>query len=307
MLDQLFGMSSDGVYQSPSNAHWWEGKGSPGAPSMPGSSDALVSYRLPLTTYLPSPGMASEGLLSNGEPLPSRASVAQASVTVHVAVPPGMTTGQPLTCIIAGRCFRFAMPPSAMGHPWDALVREGEEHAFPLRTCVAVRIPMWMPLIKQSPSGPTAVLPRAEDAIRQCLNDLISTVLQQDCERLRQEREQRRALRDRQAVAGVLNRLVGKIEKAQREIHQVEREVGQVVSRLVAQLEAGLENFDATAFARDQLARLDDWLVSLGVPVGSVIDWAVRVDVRRSGESAGTTDIYFFVPSAVRTHDHKPT
>ena len=95
-------------------------------------------------------------------------------------------------------------------------------------------------------------------------------------------------------VSAVLRALIGKVEQQQMMEQRMDREVRAVVGRMVAHLEGGLANFDAAAFEREELARLDEWLNTLGGPAGALGGWSVRVDVRRSGESAGGTDVYFF-------------
>ena len=108
-------------------------------------------------------------------------------------------------------------------------------------------------------------------------------------------------------VAFVLRGVIKNVEEAcesqsreQREAARIEREVAAVVRRLVSRVEHTSSEFEALVggeeYERDQLAKLDTFLTSLGASPGLIAypGWTIRLDVRQSGGTAGDTDLYYF-------------
>ena len=97
-------------------------------------------------------------------------------------------------------------------------------------------------------------------------------------------------------VAGVMRTLVRAVEDAcdadARE-RKIEREVGAVVRRLISRVEHTSTEFEALVgdpdYERQQLQKLDQYLVSLGAASGLVFwpGWTIRLDVRQTGGTAG--------------------
>ena len=123
----------------------------------------------------------------------------------------------------------------------------------------------------------------------------------------RQEREVRSVLNSilfeieapEREVRKVLAGLISSVEASERKEAQIEREVAGVVERLLGRVVRHVDprygGLDTPEYARKQLGLLDAYLVNMGGVAGTLLKgWTVRVDVRRTGGTAGETDLYFF-------------
>lgn len=220
-------------------------------------------------------------------------------VTYHQEAPEAL----PVATILAPACVRVLLPPdgAAEGTPVKFTYRHLSFSAVvPAAALIIddsnfignVTVLDWknahaaMLQKRREDAARQAAIRRAEKQLREVKSVLDSVIYEVEAH----EREVRQVVRDLVSTVELNERRRLAVERKEA---QQQREVAHCLERLIAKVirldDPRYDGIDAPAYAKKQLEALDAYLVALGGAQGLVNGWSIRVDVRRTGGTAGET------------------